>query len=569
MNSAAAALLLAVSPAKAAGWVLAALAVLLFFSLSIIVHEGGHFLAARALGLRATAFSIGFGPALWKRKRGETEYKVCAIPFGGYVALPQLDPAGMQTLQGGGETAPAAVWWKRVLVAVAGPAGNVLFAIPLAFLVRALPSVADPHLDFGAAVIGEVVSDSAAARAGLRPGDVVLSVSGRRVSSWQEFVQEVHLGSGAGFAEIAVSNAYDRAESSVSVPVEKDDFGSWSVEGVSPAAAPGAECVFPSSPAYAAGLREGDVVLSACGRRPVSSAALATILARAASAGRQTAALEVLRRSKGQEVVHLEMPLAGHAAPPVPDAPGCVVRMTTPGFPAQEAGLQPGDAIVSVDGVSVASPSAFVAAVKEAGCNPIGIGVVSYPWTDPPHTVEMAPRESELDGEPEPRPIVGAIVAPASQARWGFLASPVRTSVPIWSRHRAPLAQLKGDAAAVWRTFAPFFGKRSKGEIKRIGTSLGGPVIILSSMWFWILANFSAAVGFVRFLNVNLAIVNLLPIPVLDGGHVVFALWRGATGREMPRKLVDALVNVFGILIIAAFVLLSGCDAARLWRRFS
>ena len=68
------------------------LAIVLLFSLSIFVHELGHFLAARALGMAADVFSIGMGPALWKRKFGATVWKIGAIPFGGYVALPQMDP---------------------------------------------------------------------------------------------------------------------------------------------------------------------------------------------------------------------------------------------------------------------------------------------------------------------------------------------------------------------------------------------------------------------------------------------------------------------------------------------
>ena len=122
-------------------WIPAALAVLLLFGLTVLVHEGGHFLAARWLGLEADVFAIGFGPALWKKKIGKTEYRFNAIPFGGYVSLPQLDPAGMAAIQSGGKgkgkeagaaadapAVPPAAWWKRVVVAAAGPFGNLVFA---------------------------------------------------------------------------------------------------------------------------------------------------------------------------------------------------------------------------------------------------------------------------------------------------------------------------------------------------------------------------------------------------------------------------------------------------------
>ena len=139
--------------ATALGFLLAALAVVLLFSLTILVHEGGHFLAARALGLEADVFAIGFGPALWKRKVGGTEYRVNAIPFGGYVSLPTLDPSGMSAIQAGGDAdgkrgaaAPPqpAVWWKRILVSVAGPFGDLVLAVALAFVVWALPPPVPP-----------------------------------------------------------------------------------------------------------------------------------------------------------------------------------------------------------------------------------------------------------------------------------------------------------------------------------------------------------------------------------------------------------------------------------------
>ena len=109
--------------------IVCAIATVLLFSAAIFIHEFGHFLAARSLGFKVEAFSIGFGPALFKWKRGGVEYRIAAIPFGGYVSLPQLDPAGMEKIQGkhgedadSRENLPDAPPWKRILVAAAGPA---------------------------------------------------------------------------------------------------------------------------------------------------------------------------------------------------------------------------------------------------------------------------------------------------------------------------------------------------------------------------------------------------------------------------------------------------------------
>ena len=119
----------------------AAICVALLFSLAIFIHEFGHFLAAKFLGFKIDAFAIGFGPAIWKRRIGGVEYKIGCIPFGGYVALPQLDPSGMEKVQGEQvsdrketeeEDVPDIAPWKRIVVAVAGPFGNVVLAVVLA-----------------------------------------------------------------------------------------------------------------------------------------------------------------------------------------------------------------------------------------------------------------------------------------------------------------------------------------------------------------------------------------------------------------------------------------------------
>ena len=127
----------------------AAVAVILLFGVSVFVHEFGHFLAARLCGLVVDVFSIGFGPALWKKRLGTLTLKIGCIPFGGYVALPQLDPADMEAVQGAAEGGPSHPLpridpWKKMVVSLAGAVGNLLFALVLAWIVYSLDTPMGP-----------------------------------------------------------------------------------------------------------------------------------------------------------------------------------------------------------------------------------------------------------------------------------------------------------------------------------------------------------------------------------------------------------------------------------------
>ena len=172
------------------------LACLLLFSLAIAIHEFGHFIVALKLGLKVEAFSIGFGPAIWKKQWKGVEYRIGSIPLGGYVLIPSVDPEGTQVLEGGTkakaekEDIPA---WKELLVAVAGPLMNLVLAVVLAVTLSLAPGA-----NFGVlpAEIGSVIEGGPAWAAGLLPGDVVLKVGEREVRSWSEMQTEVQIAGG-------------------------------------------------------------------------------------------------------------------------------------------------------------------------------------------------------------------------------------------------------------------------------------------------------------------------------------------------------------------------------------
>ena len=423
---------------------------LLLLGLAIFVHELGHFLAARWLGFKIEAFSIGLGPALWKRRVKGVEYKIGWIPFGGYVMLPQLDPSGMEHLQGESETPaenlPDAAPWKRIIVSVAGPLGNVVLAVVLAYVIYGVAGsdtkVIDNH-------VGRLDESSEAWKAGLRSGDRILSVNGEKVDDWMGLITENALTGGKGSVTLAVERNGQTQE--IEVPVQTNALhGFYMLDGVGP---------------------------------------------------------KVL----------------------------CRVSQVTAGFPAAKAGVKPGDVLQTVDGQPVWGFEQFIGMVQEKGTNTLALGVLRG---NVEHVLEMAPLYDKAIG----RALIG---------------------VSCSSGYSKPWAQLQGDAMMVVRVLKALAMPKNVGERKEMAKGIGGPVLILDMLQQSIQRGPLDAFGFLRMICVNLAILNLLPFPVLDGGHVLFALYELITRRKPHPRVVAALVNAFAVLLIGMMVFLVGRDIVR------
>jgi regulator of sigma E protease len=178
----------------------------------IFVHEFGHFIVARRLGVGVTKFSFGFGPKLFGVRRGETEYLVSAIPLGGYVKLVgESDGDDVPDTLRSRSFSHKPVWVKMAVVA-AGPLGNLLFAV-LVFWTVFLGGV--PALT---PRIGNVLPDSPAARAGLKGGDVVVRIGGYTISTWEELAARIRQ-EGAG-SELSMTVRRDGKEFTVKVSPE-------------------------------------------------------------------------------------------------------------------------------------------------------------------------------------------------------------------------------------------------------------------------------------------------------------------------------------------------------------
>ena len=600
----------------------------LLFGATIFIHEFGHFFAAIKLGLVVDVFSIGFGPALWQRKINGVVWKISAFPLGGYVALPQLDPSGMEKIQGeqgeadadgakptassepGVRQLPDVAPWKRIVVSVSGPIGNIIFGLVLAMVITFSPGAVTYK---GAPVVAGVEPGSAAELAGLQSADEVVTVNGKRVDTWYAFTMEALLNGYAKPVEVMVLRGRERH--TLELPLIKvGDIPK--VAGLTPRPIPCMlQHVDAAGPGGQAGLLPNDIV-KRVGDTPILASdqlvpSLLPHLGEAVSIAveRDGEEITVTATPRSQPVVAYRVPRSGAAAragvkrgdrllalggvaigsgnefmteayrslgKPVtldverdgkplslsltPGPYGCVLGSILEGSEAEAAGLQDGDAVISLGGEPIIDPSQFKRIVTAQGEVPLEIVVARG---DEEVTLTVTPRYSQRAG----RPLIGAMLGEAIGIVLTEDPLQVRVAdvVMPWMQEKLPLQQIKSDALGIFRLLKALVDPKEAGHA---ASGLGGPAAIMATLWIAIKLGLLNAVGFLRFLNINLAILNLLPIPVLDGGHIVFATWEMITRRKVHPKVVAVLVNGFAILLIGVFLLLTAKDVRMIGRWF-
>lgn len=277
----------------------------------VFVHELGHFLVARWHGVRVLTFSLGFGPKLLSFRRGDTEYCLSAIPLGGYVKMAGENPE--DNPQGAADEFMSKSKWQRFQVLFAGPAMNMILAVLLLAVVlmqgdRVLAFLSRP------AVIGVVQADSAAAAAGLQPGDEVVRLNGRAISTWEELDMQVTSKPGV---DIEFTLRRDGAEHTVTVrpatskvPMTADSSFEVGTIGVLPNVYPLIDAVNPGEPAEKAGLQRGDEIRSIEGARMVYTRNVSDALR---GRGGQPTAM-VIRRNGTDQTISVVPEQRGEAA---------------------------------------------------------------------------------------------------------------------------------------------------------------------------------------------------------------------------------------------------------------
>ena len=456
-----------------AGEVLRGLIVLLeavmVLNLLIVVHEWGHFLAARWRGLKIEKFYVWFGKPIWKRTYNGVEYGLGSIPLGGFVQLPQMGPmGGLEGDEDKAEKLPTVTPLDKIIVAFAGPLFSFLLAVVFAWLVYAIGM---PDRRVHTTTIGWTAPDSPAIAAGLKPGDQILEIDGVPVHSWDEPIDSVK-------ERIAFSK--------------------------------GEKIVFTVK-------REGEA-------QPLKIAS-----------GYNVEQGTLLKR-RGLRTVGLIWKYDSQ------------IFKVLEGSAAELAGLKKGDYITHLNGTPVyAHYTVYEFFQKNPGIS--------------------AKLTITRDGRPQDITLTG--LAPAKptelpEAARGLAYTGIQFEAPESAKemglvHPKPSEQLAQASTMMFRTFGAVFG--SKGDIGF--QQMGGPVKIINTYTtlFKIPDGWRLVLWFSVILNVNLAIMNLFPFPVFDGGHIVMGVGEMIRkGSLLPAKIMEGVQYACVLTLLCFFVYVTWFD---------
>jgi regulator of sigma E protease len=419
-------------------------AFLLVLGVLVFVHELGHFLMARRLGVRVLTFSLGFGPKLLRYRSGETEYAISAIPLGGYVKMAGENPD--ENLTGRPDEFMSRTKWERFLVYIMGPAMNLLLALVVMTFVL-YQGAEIPAYESQPAVVGRVLPDTPAAAAGIRPGDRIIEIDGKEIPDWQAFGMAIIPKAGRQVEIVVLRD--NRRERFRVTPIGQTKYEIGDI-GIQPTFNPQIATVTPGSPAEKAGFQKGDVVLAIDGTADVRNEEL---IQRIRGADGKAVTLRIRRGSEIREIP-----------------------------------------VVPVNDV---------------------IGVQLSPFET--RTIEPGPLQA---------------VAMSFERNWE------------WTK-------------LIFTTLVGLFTQET--SVKQ----LMGPIGIAD------LSGGAAQLGWVPLLNLmamislNLGLLNLMPIPVLDGGHIAIMALEGVARRDFSIRVKERLLLAGFVVLMALMVTVIYNDLTR------
>ena len=412
------------------------LAFIIVLGVLIYAHEAGHFVMAKLFRVRVLVFSFGFGKRLFGFRKGETDYRVSLIPLGGYVRMAGDTP---EETQGGdpGEFLSKPKW-QRFLILFAGPFVNLLIAI---VFIAALSMVGTEQAVIKP-ILGEVLPNKPAARAGLQIGDRIVSINGEPIRDFMDLRLAIEMNARTPLRVEFLRNGELRT-TTLTPDRENTEFGPVGRVGILPFFDP-------------------------------------------------------------------------------------IIGRVKPGSPAERAGLRPGDRILAVNGQPITQMTQFDAAITAAKGKPI--------------TLEIARGASRFQtvlaaAKPDPQDPYRGFLPPTEVRKLSLLPALRESVQQNWKMLRYALVTLG-------RLF------RAEGSVKE----LSGPISIARISGEMLRRGWMEVVFLMAMISLQLGIMNLLPIPVLDGGHITILLIEGLVRRDLSVRVKERIQQV-GFAVLAALMI--------------
>jgi regulator of sigma E protease len=439
------------------GYILPFLIGIIVLGILVFVHELGHFITAKLCHVRVLAFSLGFGKPLLTIRRGDTEYRLSAIPFGGYVQMAGENPE--DETSGAPDELPSRPRWQRALIMANGPVANVLLAFVLLWVVY-VSGVEIPQYTQHT-VIGTVEEGSPAARAGLRHNDSIVSINGNTVSDW-------------------------------------DDIGTTLT-----------------------------LNQKSCTVRFVRNGTVHTVTLR------------------NDSLPTRDNPLGGYTAGLSPALPP-VVGSVEEGSAADSAGLATGDSIIRIDTAAV---RAWADVRQKVGAydstqHPGGLPV-TFVRNDSVHSLVLRPRYHDDAG----RFLIG--IAPSGGKTITMRYNPA-----------AAIGQALRKSGEYASLLFVSLQKLITREVP--ANQISGPVTIVQVSGTFALAGLIPILNFMALVSINLAIINLLPLVITDGGQLLFLGIEAIRGRPLPLKYQLIITRAAIVFFIALFIVITLNDIRRI-----
>jgi regulator of sigma E protease len=430
------------------------LSVSVVLGIMVLVHEWGHFIVAKAFGVRVEIFSIGFGPRLWGRKSGDTDYRISGLPLGGYVKMAGDNP--LEERKGDPDEFLSKPRWQRALIAVAGPAMNIILSIVLIAGIYMHGSKEPAYLDQPMVLAG-VLPDSTAQKAGLAAGDHVVKINGTSNPTWDRALLELM----STLPGHSLTLIVDRGGQEVSITVP----ASQSMEDI-----------------------------------------------------------------------------FGYPANRL------LIGSVTPGMPAERSGIQTGDEVLKVNGNPLASGTEFPSLVEKSQGGPLDL------------EIRRGERTIHLEVHPQQVGVKNGVT------QWQIgVGLQVGEMVDRRLPFGAAIAESIGMNTLMARQVAFVVVELFRGNISL--KQLEGPLGIARESGRAARQGASELLKLMAMIGVNLAILNLLPIPPLDGGHILLLFIEGSIRRDLSIRVKERFVTVSMVFLLLVFAIVMYNDVLRLAHR--